>query len=119
VPVFSSVFGRKALKIKRLWNFTKVYRHKYRRQCIDFCLKNALKLICVHLQFENFSGGTAPEPPAGGGVPHPVPSLLTPALKTLASSLPERGGDAYDENNKGCEFDLRNKAIPRSARIIN
>jgi hypothetical protein len=55
VSVFSSVFGRKALKIKRVWNFTKVYRHKYRRQCTDFCLKSALKLTYVHLQFENFS----------------------------------------------------------------
>jgi hypothetical protein len=47
--LFSSVFGRKALKTKRVWNFTKVYRHKYRRQCSDFCLKNALKLTYVHL----------------------------------------------------------------------
>jgi hypothetical protein len=55
VSVFSSVFGRKALKIKRVWNFTKVYRHKHRRQCVDFCLKNALKLTYdVHLHFENF-----------------------------------------------------------------
>jgi hypothetical protein len=36
-------------------NFSKVYRHKYRRQCADFCLKNALKLTGVHLYFENFS----------------------------------------------------------------
>jgi hypothetical protein len=56
VSVFSRVFGRKALKIKRVWNFTKVYRHKHRRQCTDFCLKNALKLTYVHLKFENFSG---------------------------------------------------------------
>jgi hypothetical protein len=78
VSVFSSVFGRKALKIKRVWNFTKVYRHKYRRQCVDFSLKRSLKLTYVHLQFENFSGGTAPAPPAGGGTPPPVPSPLTP-----------------------------------------
>jgi hypothetical protein len=45
----SSVFGRKALKINRVWNFIKVYRHKCRRQCVDFCLKNALKLTCVRL----------------------------------------------------------------------
>jgi hypothetical protein len=38
-----------ALKIKRVWIFTKVYRHKYRRQCVDFCLENALKLTYVHL----------------------------------------------------------------------
>jgi hypothetical protein len=54
VSVFSSVFGCKALKIKRVWNFTKVYRHKYRRQCVDFCTESALKLTYVHLQFENF-----------------------------------------------------------------
>jgi hypothetical protein len=64
--------GSKALKLKRVWDFTKVYRykyrnqcvdltlsekcaktqvyrHKYRRECTDFCLKNALKLTCVHL----------------------------------------------------------------------
>jgi hypothetical protein len=42
-------FGRKALKIKRVWDFTKVYRHKCWRQCVDFCLENALKLACMHL----------------------------------------------------------------------
>jgi hypothetical protein len=49
VSVFSSVFGRKALKIKRVWDFTKVYRPKCRRQCVDFCMKNALRLTCMHL----------------------------------------------------------------------
>jgi hypothetical protein len=49
VSVFSSVFGRKALKIKRVWDFTKVYRHKCRRHCVDFCLKNALELTCMDL----------------------------------------------------------------------
>jgi hypothetical protein len=39
VSAFSSVFGRKALKVKRVWNFTKVYMHKFRRQCLDFSLK--------------------------------------------------------------------------------
>jgi hypothetical protein len=46
---FSCVFGRKALKIKMVWNFTKVYRHKYRRQCTDCCLKmryNSPTCIC-------------------------------------------------------------------------
>jgi hypothetical protein len=38
-----------ALKVKRVWIFTKVYRHKYRRQCTDFCVENALKLTYVHL----------------------------------------------------------------------
>jgi hypothetical protein len=36
-------------------NFSEAYRHKYRRQCVDFCMESALKLTYVHLQFENFS----------------------------------------------------------------
>jgi hypothetical protein len=32
----SSVFFRKALKIKRFWDFTKVYRYKCRNQCVNF-----------------------------------------------------------------------------------
>jgi hypothetical protein len=40
---FYSVFGRNALKVKRVWDFTKVYRHKCRRQCVDVCLKKCAK----------------------------------------------------------------------------
>jgi hypothetical protein len=64
--------------------FSEVYRHKYGRQCTDFCLKSAPKLTYVHLQFENFYRGTAPGPPAGGGTPLP---LNPPTLKPLASPL--------------------------------
>jgi hypothetical protein len=69
-------------------NFSKVYRHKYRRQCADFCLKNALKLTGVHLYFENFSGGTAPGAPSGRGyTPSRTLPLNPPTLKPLASPL--------------------------------
>jgi hypothetical protein len=64
---FSRVFGRKALKIKRVWNFTKVYRHKYRRQCTDFCLKKCAK---THLR-ASLS----------------VPSPLTPHFETPGSGF--------------------------------
>jgi hypothetical protein len=76
-----------ALKIEMVWIFTKVYRHKYRRQCTDFCLENALKPTCIYNL--KILPGAEPPDPSGRGYTPPVPSPLTPppTLKPLASPL--------------------------------
>jgi hypothetical protein len=41
--------GRNVAPSKSSIKTAMVYRHKYRRQCVDFFMKNAPKLTCVHM----------------------------------------------------------------------
>jgi hypothetical protein len=98
VSAFSNVFGRKALKIKRVWDFTKVYRHKCRRQCVDFCLKKCAKThLHASVTLKIFPGAQPPGPQREGI--HPSRTLpLNPHLET--SGFATDSGSDVRQNGK-------------------